>query len=69
MASVIIRHPKTGHEVGVELADFHHRKLTKDKDGEPVSYEEAGYKVVSYMDGSEYKAPKAEHKAETKAEG
>ena len=57
MAEVIIRHPKTGHEVGIELSDFRRRKLAQDKDGNPVSYEEAGYRVASYMDGSPYEQP------------
>lgn len=64
MASVIIRHPKTGHEVGVELRDFRTRKLAQDKDGEPQTYEEAGYRIVSMMDGSPYEQPKSEPKAE-----
>jgi hypothetical protein len=56
---VIVRHPKTDHEVGIELSDFHHRKLAHDKDGQPASYEEAGYRIVSLMDGSPYQQPKA----------
>lgn len=59
MAQVIIRHPKTDHEVGIELRDFKHRKLAQDKDGNPVSYEEAGYRIVSHADGSPYEQPKA----------
>jgi len=59
MPEVIIRHPKTGHEVGIELRDFKHRKLVKDKDGNDVSYEDAGYRVISYGDGSHYEPPKS----------
>ncbi len=62
MARVIIRHPKTGHEVGIDSADFRRRKLVKDKAGNDVTYEEAGYRIVSHMDGTPYQqpAPKAE---------
>ncbi len=57
MASVIIRHPRTGHEVGIESGDFKRRKLIKDKDGEDSTYEAAGYRIVSYADGSPYEQP------------
>lgn len=60
MALVIIRHPKTDHEVGIEHSDFRRRKLAQDKDGNPISYEEAGYRIVSHMDGSPYEQPKSE---------
>jgi hypothetical protein len=62
MPKIIIRHPRTGHEVGIEAADFRRRKLAQDKNGKPVTYEEAGYRIVSQMDGSPYQqpAPKAE---------
>ena len=59
MVSVIIRHPKTDHEVGIELRDFRTRKLAQDKNGKPISYEAAGYRVVSHMDGSPVEQPKA----------
>lgn len=60
MASVIIRHPRTQHEVGIELRDFRTRKLIKDKDGNNTTYEAAGYRIVSLADGSPYQQPKSE---------
>lgn len=57
MAQIIIRHPKTGHEIGIESGDFKRRKLGEGKDGKPVSYEDAGYRVVSHMDGSPFEQP------------
>ena len=59
MTQVIIRHPRTDHEVGIDSADFKRRKLAADKDGNPVTYEEAGYRIVSLADGSPYEQPKA----------
>jgi hypothetical protein len=59
MARVIIRHPRTEHEVGIESGDFRRRKLAQDKDGNPISYEEAGYRIVSYADGQPYQQPAA----------
>jgi len=60
MPLVIIRHPKTGQEFGIESGDFKRRKLAQDKDGNQISYEEAGYRIVSHMDGSPFEQPKAE---------
>lgn len=43
MPQVIIRHPKTGAEYGIQLADFRRR--------------EAGFRIVSLADGSPYEQP------------
>ena len=59
MPKVIIRNPRTDHEVGIDSADFKRRKLAQDKDGNPVTYEEAGYRIISLADGSPYEQPKA----------
>lgn len=65
MAKVLIRHPKSGEEYQVELADFRKRKLyQKAPDADLQTYEAAGFEVVSYADGAVYEppAPKAEAK-------
>lgn len=62
MAKVLIRHPRTGAEYQIEAGDFRRRKLHQDADGSMQTYEAAGFRVVSYADGSPYQqpAPKAE---------
>lgn len=59
---VLIRHPKTGHEYQIESGDFRRRKLHRAADGSLQTYEAAGFRIVSYADGSAYQppAPKAE---------
>jgi hypothetical protein len=57
---VIIRHPKTGKEYGIRLADFRRRKTFAEDDGTVQTYEEAGFRIVSYADGSPYEQPKAD---------
>jgi hypothetical protein len=64
MSEVIIRNSKTGEEYAVQLADFRRGKHYQDpKSGDMRTYEEAGFKIVSYGDGSEY-TPLSEHKAD-----
>jgi len=63
VAEVIIRHPKTGQEYGIQLADFRRRKAFAEDDGTVKTYEEAGFRIVSYADGSPYEPP-AERKAD-----
>lgn len=60
MARVLIRHPKTQAEYIVELADFRRRKLFAEPDGEIKTYEDAGFKIVSYADGTAYEPPKSD---------
>lgn len=57
---VLIRHPRTGHEYAVLPADFRRRKLARDNDGKPITYADAGYRIVSYVDGSPYQPPKSD---------
>ena len=59
---VLIRHPKTGHEYQIEAASFRRRKAFAEPDGSLKTYADAGFRIVSYADGSPYQppAPKAE---------
>jgi hypothetical protein len=62
---VIVRHPKTDAEYGIDSADFRRGKHAVDpKTGELVTYEEAGYRIVSQMDGQPYHAPSERHAAD-----
>lgn len=54
---VLIRHPKTGAEYQIESGDFRRRKLFAEPDGNVKTYEEAGFRIVSYADGSPYQQP------------
>jgi hypothetical protein len=57
MPEVIIRHPKTGQEYGIDSADFRRGKHFQKLDGTRVTYEEAGFRIVSQADGSPYTGP------------
>lgn len=57
MPEVIITHPKTGESYGIQSGDFRRGKHYRTPDGEMVTYEEAGFKIVSQMDGSPYEPP------------
>lgn len=58
MADIIIEHPKTGEQYGIDSSDYRRGKHYKDpKTGEMQTYEEAGFKIVSMGDGTEYHAP------------
>jgi len=58
MPMILIRHPKTDAEYQIESGDFRRRKLATDKDGNPQTYAEAGYRIVSLADGQPYHEPK-----------
>lgn len=60
MKRVIIRHPRTGHEYAILPQDFRRRKLAQDKDGKPATYEEVGYRIVSYVSGEPYVQPRTD---------
>jgi hypothetical protein len=61
MAHVIVRHPKTGMEYGIERADFKRRKLYFDPvKQELMTYEAAGFEIVTNIDGTELDEPKTE---------
>jgi hypothetical protein len=58
MPEVIIRNDKTGAEYGIQSGDFRRGKhYRNDKTGEMQTFEDAGFKIVSHMDGSPYEAP------------
>lgn len=62
MAEVIIEHPKTGESYAVQMADFRRGKHYRNpKTGEMETYADAGFRVVSYGDGSEYHEPAERH--------
>jgi hypothetical protein len=54
---VVIRHPKTGREYAILPADFRRRKAFAEGDGTVKTYEEAGFRIISYEDGQPYHAP------------
>lgn len=61
MAEVIIHNPKTDEEYAIQMADFRRGKYYRQADGEMATYEAAGFRVVSYGDGSEYRPPEPRH--------
>jgi hypothetical protein len=62
---VLIRHPKTGEEYGIDSSDFRRGHHYEDpKSGDRVSYADAGFRIVSLADGSEYTGPLNESPAE-----
>jgi hypothetical protein len=61
---VIIRHPKTEREYAILPADFRRRRAFAEPDGSVVTYEQAGFRIVSYEDGSPYQPPAERGKAE-----
>jgi hypothetical protein len=54
---VIIRNPKTEVEYEIDSADFRRGKHFQKLDGTRVTYEEAGFRIVSLADGSPYEQP------------
>ena len=68
MAQVVIRNSKTGEEYEIAYADFRRGHHYAKPDGERVSFEAAGFRVVSYADGSEYSAPVERHAPAGKAD-
>jgi hypothetical protein len=64
---VIISNEKTGEQYEIDSADFRRGKHYQQPDGEMVSFEEAGFKVVSLPNGEPYTGPLNDPlKAETK---
>lgn len=64
MAEVIIEHPKTGESYAIQMSDFRRGKHYRDpKSGDMVTYEDAGFRVISMGDGSEYHPPAERHHA------
>lgn len=57
MPEVIIRHPRTGAEYGIQSGDFKRGKHFLNDKGEYVTFEDAGFRIVSLADGSPYEAP------------
>lgn len=57
MHRVIVQH-KDGREYDIPYADFARGKIVRNDDGELVTYETAGFRIVRNADGSEYEAPK-----------
>lgn len=69
MPEIIIRHPKTEAEYGIQSGDFRRGKHYRDpKTGELQTFEAAGFEIVSYMDGSPYEAPAPRGEAKPDAE-
>lgn len=69
MPEVIIRHPRTGHEYGIDSSSFRHgRHFPNPKTGELESYADAGFRIVSLADGQPYTGPLNDPPAERKAE-
>jgi hypothetical protein len=54
---VIISNEKTGQQYEIDSADFRRGKHYQQPDGEMVSFEEAGFKVVSLPNGEPYTGP------------
>jgi hypothetical protein len=64
MPEVIIRHPRSGAEYGIDSADFRRGKHYLDPaTGELVTFADAGFRIVSLPNGEPYHPP-AERKAD-----
>ena len=61
MAEVIIRHPHTEAEYAIQSADFRRGKHYRNHKGEMETYADAGFRIVSNGDGTEYHEPAARH--------
>lgn len=61
MAEVIIEHPRTGESYAIQTADFRRGKHYRTAKGDMATYEEAGFRIVSNGDGTEYHAPAERH--------
>lgn len=57
---VIIRHPRNGQEYGIQSADFKRGKHYLDDKGHYVTFEEAGFRIVSLANGQPYEQPHAQ---------
>lgn len=68
MPEVIIRNSRTGEEYGIDSAKFRHGRHYQKASGERVSYEEAGFRIVSLANGQPYTGPLNEPPAERKAD-
>lgn len=69
MPEVIIRHPRTGEEYGIDSADFRRGKHYR-RPGQPDrTFADAGFRIVSLADGQPYTGPLNDPPAERKAEG
>lgn len=68
MPEVIIRHPRTGEEYGIDSADFrrgkHYHRVVDGQVQPGQSYADAGFRIVSLADGQPYTGPLNEPPAE-----
>lgn len=60
MPEVIISNSRTGEEYAIQSGDFRRGKHYKNAKGEMVTFEEAGFRIVSLGDGQPYEAPKSQ---------
>ena len=59
---VIIRHPRTQEEYAIQTADFRRGKHYRNpKSGDMETYADAGFRIVSNGDGTEYHPPAERH--------
>ena len=61
MAEVIIEHPRTGESYAIQTADFRRGKHYRNNKGEMETYADAGFRIVSNGDGTEYHPPAERH--------
>lgn len=57
MPEVIIRHPRTQEEYGIDSAKFRHGKHYRRPGKEDQTYADAGFRIVSLADGQPYTGP------------
>ena len=67
MAEVIIEHPKTGESYAIQQSDFRRGKHYRTTKGDMATYEEAGFRIISNGDGTEYHEPAAAHAEKPKS--
>ena len=54
---VIIEHPRTGESYAIQTGDFRRGKHYRNPKGEYETYADAGFRIVSNGDGTEYHPP------------
>ena len=59
MVEVIIRRERDGREYAIQSYDFRRGKHYQQPDGTWVTFEEAGFRIVSLADGQPYEQPRA----------
>jgi hypothetical protein len=67
MAEVIIENKRTGESYAIQSRDFRQGKHYRNAKGDMQTYADAGFRIISNGDGSEYHPPAERRQAEPEA--